>query len=296
MSIRPFPFRAASRWTALAAAAVALLFAASLRAAEPEYISLAGLKAGGFQKFLDDAKSQGYEINYVNGYDVGDHAEFAGEAIKDPAKREFEARFNMSSDEYRDWYHDMKEKGLRPTIVSGYHTKGGPRFAAVFVKDIKPFKRAVEGRHNQTQEEFEKEVTKQHDSGLEPVCVTAYQGADGAPRYTSLFYEPGPKETWANRHNMTDVQYQKQIDKWKKGGFRPMKVHVYDTPDGLRFLAIARKVDNDPYAWEARHDLTGKEYQQEFDKLGGDGYRPGPICGYLKGGELHFAAIWVKRE
>ena len=46
------------------------------------YYSLAGVKASGIQKFIDDAKSQGYEINGINGYQFGDHKEYAGVAVK----------------------------------------------------------------------------------------------------------------------------------------------------------------------------------------------------------------------
>ncbi len=133
MTPRPLPFSALTRRTALLAAAVALLFAVPLPAADVDYTSLAGLKTQGFQKFLDDARDQGYEPVYINGYDVGDHAEYAAVAIKDPDKKPFESKFDMTDDDYKDFFKEMSKKAFHPTFVSGYHTRRGPRFAAVWV-------------------------------------------------------------------------------------------------------------------------------------------------------------------
>ena len=179
LTSRPPPSPASSRRTALVAAAVCLLCATPLWAATGEYTSLAGLKAAGFQKFFDDAKAQGYTPVYINGYDVGDHTEYAGVAVKYAKKQPFEARYDLTDDDYKDFFKDMSKKGWRAVIVSGYHTKGGPRFAAVWVdnKDKLEWK----GKHNQSQKEYEDTVAAMHASGFEPTSVTAYQGADGAP-------------------------------------------------------------------------------------------------------------------
>ncbi len=197
METRPFPSPAAPRRTALLAAAVALLFAAPLRAANVEYTSLAGIKAAGLQKFLDDAKDQGYEPVYINGYDVGDHAEFAGVAIKDPDKKPFESKFDMNNDEYKAFFKEMSGKGYRPTVVSGYHTKAGPRFAAVWVS-TKFDKHKVEwkAKHSQLEKDYDDTVKAMRKDGYVPGSVTAYQGPDGAVRYTSLFYQNTAKELW----------------------------------------------------------------------------------------------------
>ena len=298
MTKRPLPFPATSRRTALLAAAVALLSAAPLWAANVDYTSLAGLKAQGLQKFLDDAKDQGYEPVYLNGYDVGDHVEYAGVAIKDPDKKQFESKFDMTNDEYNEFFKEMSAKAFRPTCVSGYHTKEGPRFAAVWVT-TKFDKNKVEfkGKHGQTEKEFDDTVKALHKDGYVPVNVTAYQGPDGAVRYTSLFVVPGKNQEWETKHNLTADQYQAQVDKWVNNGWRLTKVHVYDSPDGLRFLATARLADYDKkYVWEAHHDMNGNQYQKMFDKLAGEDFRPGCICGYRDGGQVKFAVIWSKEK
>jgi Bacterial tandem repeat domain 1 len=298
MTNRPFPSRMASRQIALAAAAVALLFTAPLPAADknPDYTSLAGVKAPGIQKWLDDAKEQGYQPYYINGYDVGDHAEFAGVAVKDPDKRPFEARFDMTSDEYQQWIDEMRDKGYRPPArggVSGYMAGKSPRFAAVWVKDGK-YIGQWKTCHNQGQKDFDETVTAMHKDGLEPSCVTAYLAVGGSVRYTGLFWKRPTTDTWECRHDLTAAQLQENVDRWASKGFQLKNIHAYNTPDGLRFLAIAESTKKNHFVWQERHGMTGNEYQKEFDELGKEGYRPGCICGYREDGEVRFAAIWMK--
>ena len=42
----------------------------------------------------------------------------------------------------------------------------------------------------------------------------------------------------------------------------------------------------------ARHRMTSDEYQQEFDKLTGQGFRLVHVSGYNYAGKIQFAAIW----
>jgi hypothetical protein len=44
-------------------------------------------------------------------------------------------------------------------------------------------------------------------------------------------------------------------------------------------------------AFQARHNLTGAQYQAEFDRLAAQGYRLVRISGYEDGGD-RYAAIW----
>ncbi|MDP9849792.1 hypothetical protein [Streptosporangium lutulentum] len=46
-------------------------------------------------------------------------------------------------------------------------------------------------------------------------------------------------------------------------------------------------------AWVARHGLTSAQYQTEFDRLVGQGYRLTDVSGYGTG-SARFAALWLK--
>lgn len=60
--------------------------------------------------------------------------------------------------------------------------------------------------------------------------------------------------------------------------------------DGSRYAAIWEKISGPVFA--ARHGLSSQQYQQEFDKLTGQGYCLTDVSGYAVGGQAHYAAIW----
>lgn len=62
-----------------------------------------------------------------------------------------------------------------------------------------------------------------------------------------------------------------------------------------RFAALWEQAE-DGTAWQARHGIDGATYQQVFDDLTGQGYRPTSVCGYSDGPEARFNAVFVLRE
>jgi Bacterial tandem repeat domain 1/Astacin (Peptidase family M12A) len=58
------------------------------------------------------------------------------------------------------------------------------------------------------------------------------------------------------------------------------------------YAAIWRKTNGG--AWVARHGMTSSEYQSEFDKYLGQGYRLTNVSGYTIDGKANYAAIWEK--
>jgi len=61
-----------------------------------------------------------------------------------------------------------------------------------------------------------------------------------------------------------------------------------------RYAAIWEKKSGPP--WVARHRMTSEEYQQEFNKFTGQGYRLVHVTGYNLAGTEQFAALWEKSE
>ena len=57
-----------------------------------------------------------------------------------------------------------------------------------------------------------------------------------------------------------------------------------------RFAAIWSQAQT--YPWQARHGLTGDQYQATFDQLKQQGFRPVQVCGYSEGFDDRYAAIF----
>jgi hypothetical protein len=288
MTPRPSPSRAALRRTALAAAAVCVLCAAPLRAAE--YLTVAGRDAEAFQKWIDEIRHNDMRPIYVNGYNTGDSTEFAGVAVPNPNGLKWEAKIHLTSDDYKDQFDVMKDKGFRPLTVSGYINNGRRRYTAVFVKDDKPIK--CEARHNQTRKEFDETLKNMRKNGMRPSIVTGCVDSDGDVHFTSLFVDAGDRD-WQIKRDLSAAKYSDQVGEWLNNGYRPTDVSVYDTDDGPRFTVVAVK---DDHSWVAVAGMSRDKYQDKLKDKEKDGFRPVAICGYRDGGKVNYAALFYRRD
>ena len=71
-------------------------------------------------------------------------------------------------------------------------------------------------------------------------------------------------------------------------------VSGYASGNQVRYATIWEKSGN--YAWQARHNMTAQQYQDEFDRLFYQGYRPVWVNGTTVNGKDSYAAIWEAKE
>ncbi len=124
------------------------------------------------------------------------------------------------------------------------------------------------------------------------VLAFASAGQAKAEDLFAAIWEKTGGPTFQARHNLTAAQYQQTFDQLVGQGFRLKYVNGYAAGSEPRFAAIWEK-EGGP-AFQARHNLTGAQFQQTFDQLVGQGFRLRVVSGYTVGAEPHFAAIWEK--
>jgi hypothetical protein len=115
-------------------------------------------------------------------------------------------------------------------------------------------------------------------------------------RFTTRFaalWEPDDGAAWQARHGIDGATYQQTFDELVGQGFRLSFVNGYSEGREARFNAIW--IARDGPAWQARHGLTGEDYQATFDQLVGQGFRLVNISGYAEGGQARYAAIFEQR-
>jgi V8-like Glu-specific endopeptidase len=96
--------------------------------------------------------------------------------------------------------------------------------------------------------------------------------------------------SWVARHGLTGAGYQSEFDRLVRLGYRLADVSGYGLA-GADFYAAIWRHEAGP-AWVARHGLTSAEYQQAFDQLVGQGFRPRVVSGYEAGGTDRYAALF----
>ena len=94
------------------------------------------------------------------------------------------------------------------------------------------------------------------------------------------------------RHGLSSAQYQAEFDSLVGQGYRLLDVSGYGVGGEARYAAIWEKSAGP--AWVARHGLTSAQYQAEFDKLVGQGFRLACVSGYAVGSQAFYAGIWQK--
>jgi hypothetical protein len=120
--------------------------------------------------------------------------------------------------------------------------------------------------------------------------VFAIAGQAKAEVLFAAVWEQAGGGAFQARHNLTAAQYQQTFDQLVGQGFRPRAVSGYAVGGEPRFAAIWEQGGGP--AFQARHNLTTAQYQQTFDQLVGQGFRPRAVSGYAVGGEPRFATIW----
>ncbi|MBO8190622.1 hypothetical protein ITI46_02720 [Streptomyces oryzae] len=146
--------------------------------------------------------------------------------------------------------------------------------------------------HGQTASEYQETFDRLVGQGYRPVDVSGY--SDGGEVFFAAVFEQRDGVPFEARHGLTADQYQETFNELVGRGFRPVDVSGYATSGGPRFAAVFEESGGPPF--EARHGLTADQYQQTFNELVGQGFRPVDVSGYSDGGEVFFAAVFEQRD
>lgn len=101
---------------------------------------------------------------------------------------------------------------------------------------------------------------------------------------------PGSAEV--ARHGLPAEDYQCLFDQAMNANYRLEWIDGFNYKGKIYFNVIFRPAGGPP--WSAVHNLNGNQYQAEFDKQKGLGFRLKHVDSYLSGNQILYAAIFVK--
>lgn len=248
-----------------------------------------GLTSAAYQTTFNSLVDDGYRLKYVSGYTINDGARYAAIWDKLPSPA-WQARHGMTAAQYQTEFDKWVGQGYRLRLVNGYAVGGSARYAAIWDKSAAPGPWVA--RHGMTAAQYQSDFDSYVGQGYRLVHVSGY--ADGGrARYAALWEKSGDRSAWVARHGMTAAQYQGYFDSYVGQGYRLAHVSGYAV-GGVAYYAAIWDRKATP-AWQARHGLTAAQYQTEFDRWVGQGYRLALVSGYtLDSDKDRFAAIWVK--
>ena len=147
---------------------------------------------------------------------------------------------------------------------------------------------AWQARHGMNAGQYQATFDSLTSQGYRLVHVDGY-AVGGSPQFAAIWNKTGGT-AWVAHHNMTSAGYQQTFDQLGAQGYRLERVSGYESGGEALYAAIWSQRTGP--AWQARHGMTGGQYQQTFDQLTGQGYRLVWVSGYGVAGEPRFAAIF----
>ena len=130
-----------------------------------------GMDTATYQTTFDQLLAQGFRLTSVGGYSEGRDARFNAVWVKRSGPA-FQARHNLTAQQYQATFDDLVRQGFRPTTVSGYAINGEARFAAIFEQKPGP---AFQARHNLTRAQYQQTFDELAGQGFVLLQVSGYR-------------------------------------------------------------------------------------------------------------------------
>jgi hypothetical protein len=99
---------------------------------------------------------------------------------------------------------------------------------------------------------------------------------------------------WQARHGLTAAEHQAEFDRLTGRGYRLLKIAGYELGATPRFASIWAIQGGS--AWQARHGISGNDYQAAVTALRNDGFRPVDLSVFRSGNAVLFSAIWEQEQ
>jgi hypothetical protein len=187
---------------------------------------------------------------------------------------------------YQAWLGRMRPSGFRPTFVNAHDAAGGPRFAALAVKD----ETAWEARLDTSPAAFEN--TNSHMSNQYTLVGLSGYPLGGSTGIASLWVRARPDDSEVAVH-LDGRQYQARIEQMKARKMMMTYATAYPVGDSHRFSALFGPAQP---SWVARHNQTAGQVQTLLDEWRSKGYYPISAFAYPSGGATRFGLMMVRNR
>ena len=252
------------------------------------WVARHNLSSAQYQTEVNKWVNLGYRLTQVSGYSDNGQDRYAA-IFEQESGPQWAARHGLTSAQYQTEFNTLTGQGYRPIQVSGFASGNQAKFAAIFVKENNPPQ--WHARHNMTSAQYQDEFADNSNQGYRLVDVSAYT-VGGTDYYAAIWEKKTNAPQVYARHRMTNSEYQSEVNEKASQGYRLVKVSGYSLSNSPRFAAIWEKTSGP--VWAARHGLSGAQnYQDEFERLYYQGYRPVWVNGYTVNNQDVYAAIFT---
>lgn len=233
-----------------------------------------GLTAQAYQQTFDELVGQGFRLTSVCGYSEGRESRFNAVWVKKDGPA-WQARHGLTAQAYQQTFDELLAQGFRPVSVSGYAENGEARYAAIWEQTGG----AWQARHGLSRQQYQQAFDELAAGGFVLRQVSGYRV--GVDVQFAAIWDHAPGTGFAGRHGLTSSQHQQAFDELVGQGFRMTSISGYSDTGIARYASSWTQLPAG--AWQARHGLTSDGYQQAFDELTAQGFRPVQVSAYGDG-------------
>lgn len=191
-----------------------------------------GLSAARYQAAVDEFDGRGMRPTHISVANVDGEPTFTAIWERQPGLP-WEARHDLTPDEYQALFSDLSSKGFRPRCLAGYEADGEPRFACVWDQYEGP---PWQAWHGLTAEEYQAKFNDLADKGFRIVQLCGYS-VGGTPYYAGIWEESLGHGLQA-RHGLSAGDYQASFDEMVGAGYRLVDVSGFAARRGTLFTTI----------------------------------------------------------
>lgn len=262
--------------------------AVALQVQAPQWIARHGLSHSEYQVEFELLEAQGYQIDFVSGYEDLGHAKYAAiwkKPLVSTVRRI--ARHGLTALQYQNEVNSLGAAGYRVLRVNGYTVSGTDYFAAIWEQSSGvPWVASHGLSFTQYQQHFDQLLSQ----GYRITHVSGY-GAYGATKFAAV-WERSPGPAFFSRHGLSKSEIQSQSRTLQSSGYTLKYVSGYPAGPGLtRYVAIWEHGQTD-IPVETRIDLSGDSYQQLVHDLRFQGFQPVLVVGHSTEGGARYSTIW----
>lgn len=253
--------------------------------AAPAFHARHGITASEYQADFNTYSQQGFRIQSLSVFG-GSDPRYAVVWVKRSGPA-WQACHGRDVAGYQAFFDEWTGKGYLPRIVSATGSGSSATFAAVFEK------MAVNGgwsaRHNIDQATFDQTNKDAHANGQILISAAIY-GTSSNRLYAGIWMPNPANVQWITHLAANAADHQV----WFDGATQiPTYPDAVIPSEDHAYLSIFR--DDSIGGWDARHGLSGTDYQTAFNTLTAKGELPLDVHGGGSGNNARYAALFAKQ-
>jgi len=249
------------------------------------WVARHGMTAADYQTEFNTMVAQGYRLTYVSGYAVNGQALYAAIWEKSSGAA-WVAKHGLTAAQYQTEFNTQAAAGYHLVLVNGYTVNGVDYYAALWDKSsVGPW----EAHHGMSAAQYQTTFNTLVAQGYRLRHVSGY-GANGNQEFAAI-WEKASGPAWIAKNGLTAAQYQAEFNAQVAAGYHLTLVNGYPVGNDVRYVAIWEQGGVAP--WQAHHGMSSADYQQTFNDLRYQGYRPAMVSGYGTPDGAEYAALWL---